>query len=86
MIHIYEKKIRPPFVPNLRSEADTKYIDEEFLLEMVSDSYQKGDTIESKDDIFEGFSFNNKISHSSNGIIVDGNVFEKKEFKIDCEY
>ena len=83
---IYEKKIRPPFVPNLRWDADTKYIDAEFLLEMVSDSYQKGDTIESKDDMFEGFSFNNKISNSSNGIIVDCKLYEKKDFKSDCEY
>ncbi len=50
------KKIKPPFLPKLRSEADTKYIDDEFLAQPAVDSYKKGDTVESKDDLFKNFS------------------------------
>jgi serine/threonine protein kinase len=62
---IYNKKIRPPFVPKLKSESDTKYIDSEFLSELAYDSYQPEDSIASKDDIFIGFSYNNKLPNSA---------------------
>ncbi len=50
------KKIKPPFIPKLRTAADTKYIDEEFLAQPAVDSYKKGDTVDSKDDLFKNFS------------------------------
>jgi serine/threonine protein kinase len=62
---IYNKKIRPPFVPKLKSESDTKYIDSEFLSELAYDSYQPEDSLLSNDDMFIGFSYNNKLPNSA---------------------
>jgi serine/threonine protein kinase len=58
---IANKKIKPPFIPTLKFQGDTKYIDDEFLAEPAIDSYNRGDTIDSKDDLFKDFSFNNSI-------------------------
>lgn len=65
---IENKKIRPPFLPRLRTDTDTKYISSEFLSELAYDSYQQGDTIESKDDMFKDFSYNNKICQSAENV------------------
>jgi serine/threonine protein kinase len=51
-----QKRIKPPFIPKLKSNCDTKYIDSEFLTEQPCDSYNKGDTIDTKDDLFKDFS------------------------------
>ena len=53
---VIAKKIKPPFIPNIKSCSDTKYIDVNFLEEPPIDSYNKGDTVESKDDQFKDFS------------------------------
>jgi serine/threonine protein kinase len=53
---ILQKRIKPPFIPKLKSNFDTKYIDSEFLSEQPCDSYNKGDTIDTKDDLFKDFS------------------------------
>jgi serine/threonine protein kinase len=65
---IENKKIRPPFIPRLKSDSDTKYIDSEFLSDLAYDSYQQGDSVNSKDDMFKDFSYNNKIFHSAENV------------------
>jgi serine/threonine protein kinase len=52
-------KIKPPFIPKLKSNCDTKYIDTDFLAEQPVDSYNKGDTVDTKDDLFKDFSKDN---------------------------
>ena len=41
---ILEKKIKPPFIPKLKSETDTKYIDPEFTSLAPTDSYHAGES------------------------------------------
>lgn len=53
---IYNKKIKPPFIPKLKSDMETKYIDPEFTNCTPTDSYNPGDSL--VDDKFAGFSFN----------------------------
>jgi len=61
---IYYKKIKPPFTPKLKSKTDTKYFDIDFICEPAIDIYKKGDSIESKDDLFKDFSYNNSLLFS----------------------
>jgi serine/threonine protein kinase len=62
---LIQKKIKPPFVPVLKSNIDTKYIDSEFLDEPPCDSFNTCDILDSKNSLFEGFSFNNEKSISN---------------------
>lgn len=57
--NILAKKIKPPFVPKISGKGDTTYIDPEFTSETPIDSYNAGDSLESKDDPYkDGFSYN----------------------------
>lgn len=46
---ILKKKIKPPFVPKISSEWDTKYIDIEFTNCTPTDSFTGGESFESND-------------------------------------
>lgn len=55
---IYNKKIKPPFMPRITKPDETRYIHNEFLDENPVDSYKIDDSINSKDDKFrEDFDF-----------------------------
>jgi serine/threonine protein kinase len=56
---LLQKKLKPPFIPVLQSQFDTKYIDSEFLDVIPADSFNASDEVGSKDELFNGFSFNN---------------------------
>ena len=51
------KKIKPPFIPKLKSETDTKYIDPEFTSLAPTDSYHAGESLNDGDNPFIGFSY-----------------------------
>ena len=55
---IYNKKIKPPFIPKISSEIDTKYIDTEFTNDTPNDSFNEGDGVDSDEGHYKGFSFN----------------------------
>ncbi len=57
-VAIYNKKIKPPFMPKLNSEIDTRYIDPEFTNCTPKDSYTKGDSLDDIENPFVGFSHN----------------------------
>lgn len=56
---IYNKKIKPPFMPRVTKPDETRYVHPEFLEENAVDSYKIGDSLNSKDDKFinENFSY-----------------------------
>ena len=54
---ILEKKIKPPFIPKLKNETDTKYIDPEFTSLAPTDSYHAGESLNDGDNPFIGFSY-----------------------------
>lgn len=54
---IYAKKIKPPFIPRISSDSDTKYIDSEFTNLTPVDSYNPQDYLEGNTD-YNGFSYN----------------------------
>jgi len=51
---IYDKKVKPPFVPRITSETDTRYIDQEFTSEPPQDSPWENNISISKANNFEG--------------------------------
>lgn len=60
-VAIYNKKIKPPFIPRISNDADTKYIDSEFTNLTPVDSYNPQDYLEG-DTEYKGFSYDtNKI-------------------------
>jgi len=54
---IINKKIKPPFIPRINSDSDTKYIDKEFTNLNPVDSYNPQDLLEG-DTEYKGFSYN----------------------------
>lgn len=54
---IFAKKIKPPFIPRISSDSDTKYIDSEFTNLTPVDSYNPQDYLEGNTD-YNGFSYN----------------------------
>lgn len=52
---LYNKKIKPPFIPRLKNETDTKYIDTLFTLATPKDTPSEG--TEKVDADFNGFSY-----------------------------
>ena len=54
---ILNKKIKPPFIPRISSDSDTKYIDSEFTNLTPVDSYNQQDYLDGDTD-YKGFSFN----------------------------
>ncbi len=54
---IINKKIKPPFIPRIANESDTKYIDSEFTNLTPVDSYNPQDYLEGDTD-YKGFSYN----------------------------
>lgn len=46
---IYKKEIKPPFIPRLSNDLDTKYIDTEFTSMTPEDSYNPSDKLEESD-------------------------------------
>lgn len=54
---IYNKKIKPPFIPRITSDSDTKYIDKEFTNLPAVDSYNPQDYLEGDTD-YRDFSYN----------------------------
>jgi len=59
---IAEKKIQPPFVPKLKSDVDTRYIDKLFTEENPLNSYNVEDASDQNVYIFKGFSYNPDVS------------------------
>lgn len=60
---IYNKKIKPPFMPRITKPDETRYIHNEFLEENPVDSYKIGDSVNSKEDKFrDDFDFHKEIS------------------------
>lgn len=55
---IYDKKIRPPFTPKIKSEFDTRYIDPEFTSCTPKDSVNVGESLENSENPYVGFSYN----------------------------
>ena len=53
---IFNKKIKPPFIPRISSDSDTKYIDSEFTNLTPVDSYNPQDMLEGDTD-YKGFSY-----------------------------
>lgn len=53
---ILNKKIRPPFIPRIQSDSDTKYIDSEFTNLNPVDSYNPNDLLDG-DTKYDGFSY-----------------------------
>jgi len=65
---IYNKKIKPPFMPRIMKKDDTKYIHQEFLKETPVDSYKHGDSLNSTEDKFmNSFDYSNKSKLLKNG-------------------
>ena len=58
---IFKKKIKPPFIPKISSDFDTKYIDSEFTNCTPSDSYNAGESLENSDNPYQDFSYNESI-------------------------
>lgn len=54
---ILNKKIKPPFIPRISSDSDTKYIDSEFTNLTPVDSYNPQDYLDGDTD-YKDFSFN----------------------------
>ena len=54
---ILNKKIKPPFIPRISSDSDTKYIDNEFTNLTPVDSYNPQDYLDGDTD-YKDFSFN----------------------------
>lgn len=55
---IYEQKIKPPFIPKIRSETDVKYIDPEFTMSSLKESENLVDGNEyNNDNHYSGFSY-----------------------------
>jgi serine/threonine protein kinase len=54
---IYNKKVKPPFMPRISRPDETRYIHSEFLEEHPSDSIRTCDSLQSVDDKFKGNSF-----------------------------
>ena len=54
---ILNKKIKPPFIPRISSDSDTKYIDSEFTNLTPVDSYNPQDNLDGDTD-YKGFSYN----------------------------
>ncbi len=55
---IYNKKIKPPFIPKIKSESDTRYIDSEFTSCTPTDSYNPGDSLDNSENPYRDFSYN----------------------------
>jgi hypothetical protein len=55
---IYRKVIKPPFIPKIKSEQDTRYIDTEFTNCTPSDSYNPGDSLDNNENPYKGFTYN----------------------------
>lgn len=56
---LINKKIKPPFIPRINSNEDTKYIDHEFTSCTPTDSPCFEDKL-SSDNYYQGFSYNNE--------------------------
>jgi serine/threonine protein kinase len=56
---ILAKKIKPPFIPRISSDSDTKYIDSEFTNLTPVDSYNPQDILDGDSD-YKDFSYNDK--------------------------
>ena len=54
---LLEKKIKPPFIPKLKSITDCRYIDKEFTSLPIKDSVGTGDSVSPDDDPYGGFSY-----------------------------
>jgi serine/threonine protein kinase len=55
---VYNKKIKPPFVPKIKDETDLKYFDKEFTSEIL-ETYDNKKSLENND-LFDGFSYAQK--------------------------
>jgi serine/threonine protein kinase len=51
---IYKKRVKPPFIPKIESEVDTKYIDTEFTTSSPTDSYTPEEELENNDNPYKG--------------------------------
>ena len=59
---IYNKKIKPPFMPRITKKEETRYIHQEFLKETPVDSYKNGDSLNTVDDKFiNSFDFKSNL-------------------------
>ncbi len=46
---IYKKRVKPPFIPKIESELDTKYIDTEFTTSSPNESYTPEEELENNE-------------------------------------
>ncbi len=53
-VAIYNKKIKPPFIPKVSSDTDTKYVDSEFTNCTPTDSYTAGESLNENDNPYKG--------------------------------
>jgi len=59
---MFRKEIKPPFKPKVRSEMDTKYVDNEWLLEKVKDTpVQETASMMAAQNQFPGFTYNPEV-------------------------
>ena len=66
---LISKKIKPPFIPKLKSITDCRYIDKEFTSLHIKDSVGNGESLNPEDDPYGGFSYDpNKNSENENNI------------------
>jgi len=56
-----KKKVQPPFVPKLKSDADTRYIDKAFTDENPINSYNNEESTDHGVYVFKGFSYNQDV-------------------------
>jgi len=54
---IINKNIKPPFIPKLRNENDTRYFDPDFTEDTSKDSYNAGDSLNENENPYVGFSY-----------------------------
>ena len=64
---VFNKKIEPPFVPNVESETDLKYFDKEFTQIKIDEQNTNDSNLSTNQNIeFEGFSYKPKDSNLQN--------------------
>ncbi len=51
---ILKKRVKPPFIPIINSDHDTKYIDSEFTGSSLTDSYEPGGSLDNIENPYKG--------------------------------
>lgn len=64
---IYEKQIKPPFIPKIQNDLDTKYIDREFTDCSPKDSINVGDSLPNSQNPYNNFTYDSGDEIRKNG-------------------